>query len=112
MTQYNRMPTYNIPLVDRGFTSKDWYFAWQGLYAGLPPSNVIEVTPTGSPFTYTAPVKGFMIVRGGTVSAVEFSRDSTTYYNLTQTAGTFPVNAADLLRITYSVVPTVVFVPT
>jgi hypothetical protein len=65
-----------------------------------------------SPYTYSAPVRGSVIVNGGTVSAIAFSRDGVTFYTVGQTAGMFLLNAADQLRITYTVLPTVTFVPT
>lgn len=111
MSQYNAIPNYNVPLVSGGFTGKDWYFFWSGLFRGLPPGNVIEVGATASPMTYTAPAKGNLIVQGGTVSQVRFSRDGVNLYDTALTQGLFPLNAADQLTITYSVVPTLTFVP-
>lgn len=111
MNQYNVIPNYNVPLTNGGFTGKDWFFFWSGLYHGLPPGNVLEVAATASPMAYTAPVKGNLIVQGGTVSQVEFSRDGVNLYDTAQTQGIFPLNAADILTITYSVAPTLTFVP-
>lgn len=109
-SQFNLLPTYQVQLTVNGFTSKDWYFFFQGLYHRLPPENVSPVTLGASPYTYTAPRGGTLIVTGGTVAAIAFSRDGVTFYSML-TAGSFPVGAADRVRITYTVAPTVTFVP-
>lgn len=109
--QFNLLPQYNQALVDRGVTNRDWYFFLSGLYRGLAPSFETAVTLTGSPFTFSAPVRGSLIVSGGTVSLILFSRDGSTFYNVGATAGMFPVNAADRLEVSYSVDPVVTFVP-
>lgn len=111
MTQLNTLPNFNVPLSTKGITSKDWYFFWAGLFNGLAPAAEVPVVVGTSPFTYSAPVKGSVIVSGGTVSAIAFSRDGTTFYATGQTAGMFALNAQDRLRVTYSVVPTMTFVP-
>lgn len=111
-SQLNFLPNFPVPLSVHGITSKDWYFFWAGLYNGLPPAAVTAVTLGASPYEYTAPRAGSVIVNGGTVSLIEFSRDGTNYYNVGQVAGMFRLNATDRLRITYTVVPTVTFVPT
>lgn len=110
--QFNTVPTYQVPLTAQGVTVKDWYFFFVGIFRGLPPGNVVPVTPGVSPYDYVAPSKGTLIVSGGTVSAIEFSRDGTTFFATGQTAGMFTLNQSDFLRISYSVVPTVTFVPT
>jgi hypothetical protein len=111
--QFNTLPNYPVPLIEGRVTNRDWYRYWMGLFRGLPPGNVEEVTPGASPYVYSATRKGSVIVNGGTVSAIAFSRDGgTTYYTAGTIAGMFTVNASDLLRITYAVAPTVTFVPT
>lgn len=110
--QFNSIPVYPVALSEGKNTSAPWYFFWQGLFRGLAPAAEVPVTPGASPYTYTAPVKGFLILSGGTVSAVAFSRDGTTFYSYGVTAGPFPLNAADRIRITYTVAPTLTFVPT
>jgi hypothetical protein len=68
------------------------------------------LTPAASPWAYQAPAKGFVIIRGGTVTGVQFGRAQTTLTG--QTQGIFPLSQGDTLTITYSVVPNVVWVPT
>lgn len=110
-SQFNSLPLYNVPLMQGGHTLRDWYFFFSGLFRGLPPGNVEPVTPGASPYIYSATKRGSMIVEGGTVSAVEFSRDGVTFYDVGAVAGMFPINASDQLRVTYAVVPTMTFVP-
>lgn len=111
VSQLNFIPTYQVPLEKGGHTSKDWYFFWAGLFRGLPPENVTAVALGVSPYEYTAPRGGSIIVSGGTVSLLEFSRDGTTYYNVGAVAGMFRLGATDRFRITYTVPPTTTFVP-
>lgn len=68
------------------------------------------VTPTGSPFTYTAPSSGLVILSGGTVSLVEYGRDAS-FYALGVVAGPVNVARGDAVRLTYLVAPTITFVP-
>ena len=109
--QHNNLPNFNVPLAKQGITSKDWYFFWANLFTGLSPGNETPLTVGASPFTYIAEVKGSVIVNGGTVSAIAFSRDGVTFYTTGQTAGMFMLNARDSLRVTYTVLPTLTFVP-
>lgn len=116
MSQLNSLPNFPTPLevqTSQGpVTGKDWYRFWAGLFQGLAPALEVVVTPAASPFTYAATVKGSLIVSGGTVSLIQFTRNGTTFYNAGQTSGMFTLNAADRLVITYTVAPTVTFVPT
>jgi hypothetical protein len=110
-SQFNLVPTYQVPLIVGGNTTRDWYFFFTGLFRGLPPENESPVTLDPSPATYSAPRKGSVIVSGGTVTLIEFTRNGTDYYDVGATSGMFAVNASDVLRITYAVVPDVTFVP-
>ncbi len=109
--QLNKLPQFGQPLENKGVTSKDWYFFWTGLWRGLAPEIETAVTPDGSPFTYNAPRRGSLIVSGGTVSLIRFSRDGSTFYDVGATAGMFALSAADRLEVTYTVAPTLTFVP-
>ena len=102
-------PTYEQPIHIQGRTTSSWYRFFQGLYQGTPPSNETTIAIGGSPFAYTAPSGGFVVIRGGTVSAVQFTRSVTTLTG--QTSGLFPVSQGDVLTVTYSGIPNMVFVP-
>lgn len=110
--QLNNQPQYNVPLINGKVTSKDWYFFWLGLFKRLAPALETVVTVGVSPFTFSSSVGGFVLITGGTVSLVEFSRDGSTFHDYGTTVGQFQINAADLLRVTYSAPPDMVFVPT
>ena len=71
------------------------------------------VTPGASPYTYqnTSGRPGDMIVSGGAVSDVAFSRDNATFYSVGIVSGVFPLSAYDFLRVTYTVAPTMTFIP-
>lgn len=116
MTQLNSLPNFPTPLqvqtTQGPVTGKDWYRFWAALFQGLAPALETGVTPSASPFTYSATVKGSLIVSGGTVSLIQFTRNGTAFYNTGQTSGMFTLNAADSLVITYAVAPTITFVPT
>jgi hypothetical protein len=109
--QLNNLPSFEQPFMNGKINNKDWFFFFVGIYTGLPPQAENPIVLGVSPFVYTNEVKGTVIISGGTVSDVSFSRNGTTYYTTGQTAGMFPINAQDFLRITYTVAPTTTFVP-
>lgn len=105
------VPNYEVPLNSgpQRQTHNSWYRFFQGVYQGQPPSNESTVSVGGSPFMFTAPSKGYVILNGGSVSAVQFTRSVTTLTG--QTAGIFPLNQGDVLTVTYASLPTMTFVP-
>lgn len=108
--QYKQIPTYGQPIEDAsGNTSRVWYRFFQGMFLGDPTNAEVSITPTGSPFTYLAPGAGFLIVQGGTVSAITFTRVSS--HNMGVLAGCLPMSNADQITIAYTVAPTITFVP-
>lgn len=68
------------------------------------------VTLTGSPFDFLATGDGLVVVSGGTVSAISYGRNGT-FTALGITAGLIPVKLGDVVRVTYTVAPTVSFIP-
>ena len=109
MTVYRQAPRYEQPLMIDKNTSSWWYRWFQDTDTGTPPSSELAVSVTASPFIYTAPSKGILIVNGGTVSNVSLTRVGT--YMTGQTQGLFSLSLGDRLTITYSVIPTLTFVP-
>ncbi len=109
--QFNTLPTYDQPIVTKGYTTRGWYSAWSGLITGQATGPAAPVTPSVSPYTYKAEQGGTLIIQGGTVSMVSFSRDGVTNFNTGQTQGMFPLSQGDLLIITYSGAPNLTFVP-
>jgi hypothetical protein len=109
--QLNTQPTYEDPLVKKGFTTRGWYSFWAGLLNGQPVGLPFSVVLTASPMRYQATIGGQLIIQGGTVSLVSISRDGITSYNTGQTQGFFPVSRGDVLTINYSGTPILTFVP-
>ena len=103
------IPTYEQPLTKSGQTQSVWYRYFQDVFQGTPPANESSISVGASPFRYTATQKGFVILSGGTVTAVQFNRSVTTLTG--QTSGIFPLSQGDVLTVTYSGLPTMTFVP-
>lgn len=73
------------------------------------PPNFILVSVSASPFSYTAKEPGSVVITGGTVSAVHLVR-GTTDINLTGQK-IIPMSINDTVIVTYSVLPTIQFIP-
>lgn len=67
------------------------------------------VTPGASPYTYQALYPGWVVVSGGTVSAIALGR--TAFYGTGLTAGVFPLARLDQIKVTYTGTPTMTFFP-
>lgn len=75
---------------------------------GISYSEIVTVTPTGSPFTLTNPqaCRIQVLVSGGTVTAISASSDLIGLMSLGILGGTFLLNPGYSLVITYLVAPT------
>lgn len=73
------------------------------------PPNFMIVTVSASPFSYKVKEPGSVTIVGGTVSAVILTR-GTSSIDLTGTK-IIPVSINDIITITYSVLPTINFIP-
>lgn len=102
------IPASRQPVLDsNALFSRPWYLFFQRLTnSDADPSTV---TVGASPFTYTASSDGLLIITGGTVSLIEYGRNSI-YTATGLTAGVVPVVEGDSVRITYTVLPTVTWV--
>ena len=69
------------------------------------------ISPSGSPFTYTAPFNGSVIVTAGSVSDIAIVRQGTSI-ETGVTVGQFMLSRLDQLVVTYSMAPTMTFLPT
>lgn len=108
MSNFRQIPTYETALGGKQ-TTRSWFRWFQDQHNGLPKGAEMTVAAGGSPFTFTAPSGGYIILRGGTVSAVSVTRTVTTLTG--QTAGIFPLSQGDQLTVTYTGLPVMVFVP-
>ena len=93
---YSSAPAITIAPIDIGVVQ-------QGVAAG--------VTPTASPFVWIAPAAGTLLVTGGTVSAIAVSLDNVHWYSAGTTTAAVPVAPGTYVRVTYSMAPTLNFVP-
>ncbi len=75
-----------------------------------PGQNPIVPGVLGSPWHYTAPNNGTLIVSGGTVSNIAITRGTTTIQTGV-TAGAFTLDLNDTVAVTYSAAPTLTFLP-
>jgi len=102
------IPTFEAPMVDleTGRATRAWYLPLMSLFQPLPENSV---TPTGSPFAFTAIQGGALLVSGGTVSQITLKRNQVYVTGLT--SGFIPVSAEDVVTITYTVAPTLLFFP-
>lgn len=73
----------------------------------------VPQVPSGSPWVFrnSSGNAGNLVISGGTVTTIEWSRDGSTYYLVGLIAGQFFMAPGDYLRVTYAVAPTATFCP-
>lgn len=108
-------PTFGLPADRRAVDAKtgawiNYWYQWAVRISQLTAERPIAaVTVGGSPFTYTAATIGNMFVTGGTVSSIVLTRSGV---SITCQANQFiPMAAGDTVTVTYTVAPTMTFVP-
>jgi hypothetical protein len=103
------IPSRNVKLADdKGYLNLAWWQYFNFLTPSKPlPESTITVTT--SPFSYTVPDKGAVLVQGGTVSSISLKRVSS--HTLGVTVGLLPVGRGDVVTVTYTGLPTMVFLP-
>ena len=103
-------PSANTPIADleSGMTSAPWYRFFTSLNSK--PGKMAQITVGASPFKYTVPSKGVVVISGGTVSLVQLTRATTTI-PIGAVSGVVPVGAGDILTVTYSAIPAMSFLP-
>ena len=103
------VPSSQQAIADKqGKITTPWQRFFNALVSAAAP--IQSVTLTGSPFAFRAGSGGNLAVSGGTVSAIDITRGTTTV-STGATSGTFPVANGDVVSITYTVLPTVSFIP-
>lgn len=102
------------PLDNGGAFTPPWWRFLSSLAseaAGPTRANPAPVSVGPSPYIYRAAVSGALMVQGGGVSALEFTRDGLTWYALGNFYGMFPMAAGDQIRVTYpAAAPVLTFV--
>jgi hypothetical protein len=94
----------------------EYYHLDANQYAGTTnyTNPISTISVTASPFTYqnTTGYNADVIISGGTVSLVEFSRDNSTYYTTAILTNTIlRLSPNDYVKVTYTSAPTMVSVP-
>lgn len=102
------LPNLLAPIADRaGKLIRPWVQFLQQ-FVQQPP-NFVTLSVGTSPFSYTAKEPGFIVTIGGTVSDISLTRGTNTL-----SLGTpkfTPVSIKDVVTITFSVLPTITFIP-
>jgi len=101
---------YDVPI----YLEKEINSRWRGYFISLDRAvNGLQGAPAtasgASPLILRndTPCDEMVFISGGTVSVVEYSRDSTTWIPTGIISGQFTVFPGDYLRITYTVAPTI-----
>lgn len=102
------LPRLDARLVDKfGLALPPWTTFFQQFVQA--PAAGITLVVGSSPFSYSAKEPGFIAVVGGTVSAVHFIRGT---INIDVTGQKLvPVQIKDIIKVTYSGLPTINFLP-
>lgn len=104
------VPNLSSPLVNKaGKVATPWNIWFQQFSEA--PEAIQPVSVGASPFSFQPNDFGTMYVVGGTVSNIEFIRGGTTISIPGVTNRTIPMSPKDIVRVTYSVLPTISFVP-
>jgi hypothetical protein len=102
------VPNSNQPIADpKGMVTQVWQRFFGALVA--PPAAATAVAVSASPTSFTASERGSVVVSGGTISAVTLNRAGTVL--AFGTTRSIPVANGDLVTVTYSVAPTINFLP-
>ena len=113
-----RIPANRADFFDprTGNMTREWYLFFSQVYSSivegstLPPS---AVTIGASPYTYTNgnTYNEDIMISGGGVIKLEFTRDGVTFYNTGSYYGMFSLSPGDSLKIEYLTAPTVTSIP-
>lgn len=102
-------PTSNQVVDDRRMLTTAW-IGFMSSLVGMPfPIQELDFS-TGSPYEFTASVPGFLLIKGGTVSAISLTRGRITVVT-GLTSGFIPMGLGDLVTTTFTVTPDAWFVP-
>lgn len=79
----------------------------------IAPPAFLDITVSGSPFAYEAKEPGNLFISGGTVSNISLTRGADTIIVAPSTANPrmIPVAVNDTVTVTYTVIPTIKFIP-
>ena len=79
----------------------------------IAPPSFMDITVGTSPFDYQAEEPGNVFISGGTVSGITLTRGGVTIIVFPNTANPrlVPVAVADIVEVTFSLLPTMKFIP-
>lgn len=103
-----QLPNARNPISRADGTTQDyWYRFLSSIYAKPLPESSLAIT--ASPYTFTAPYIGQIVIVGGTVQLISLVRSTTVATGLL--AGIFTLGRGDQITVTYTVAPTMTFLP-
>ena len=119
MLNVTNIPSARVEFIDpkTNLVSRAWYRFFFNLFvlsgSGQPAAAPTGITLTGSPFTYvnTSDLLVDVMISGGGMTNLEFSRDGVTFFNTGSYYGMFGLSPGDQLRATYVSPPTITLVP-
>lgn len=103
------LPKTGAPIADEnGMVTHPWARFFERLFRDPPDYSAVVVG--ASPYTYTAPSDGYVVVHGGTVGFIAIQRRN---FGVTTgtTSGQFVLKRGDQLYVEYTVVPVIDFFP-
>ena len=107
----NTFPNYNMPFtLPDGTVNPLWRNFLQGVYTATNPGQPTVVQATGSPLVFQPKSAGTLYVIGGSVSALTIQRADTIVHTQAANSG-FRIALGDTVTVTYSVAPTMTFMP-
>ena len=119
MPNLTNIPAPRVTFIDprTNFMTREWYRFFLNLFtlngSGQPPAAPTPITITASPFSYinTSNLLVDVMISGGGISKLEFSRDGVIFFNTGSYYGMFGLSPGDRLRATYVSPPTITLVP-
>jgi len=122
MLNITQIPSSRVPITEDGaaLISREWYRFLYNMFvlngSGGAPTYTNPSTPvvaSASPFLYTntETYTVDLMISGGGVSQLEFSRDGITYYDTGSYYGMFTLSPSDMLRVTYTQAPILTLIP-
>jgi hypothetical protein len=135
-----KIPGYRVPFLDTktSLISREWYRYFNDLFGltGSGSNNIslldVQTAPTvkdtvksrrevqaytvavgASPFTYInkTSTEVDVLVSGGTLTSIEFSRDYSTFYTILANRAMVRLSPYDSILVTYTAAPSLVIIP-
>lgn len=108
------LPPDNQLVDERGVMKTNWWrFLLNVSNQAMGTNQTVPATVTigASPYVFVTPAQGTLLVSGGPVTLIEYSKDGVTWYPTGLTQGQIQMVPNDQVRITYMNPPTLTFFP-